>query len=189
MKCLPSQILERCVALVRSASMLKEGNIILRELYESDTNVLARLANNRKIWDNVRDVLPSPYSIDDAIYFINLSQKENSQTTFAIEYKKEFCGVIGLVGQSDVYKKTAEIGYWIGEPYWNKGIATTSVKLLTEYGFGQLDFIRIHTGVFEYNIGSMKVLTKNGFTKDGIFKKSILKNGQIFDEHRFSKIK
>ena len=109
--------------------------------------------------------------------------------TFAIEYDRKFCGVIGLIGQSDVYKRTAEIGYWLGEPYWNKGIATVCVNLLTDYGFNQLDFIRIHTGVFEYNIGSMKVLSKNGYSKDGIFKKSILKNGQIFDEHRFSKIK
>lgn len=127
--------------------------------------------------------------MDDASNFIKLTQKENPQTTFAIEYDKQLCGVIGLVGQSDVYKKTAEIGYWIGEPYWNKGIATVSVKLLTEYGFDQLDFIRIHTGVFEYNIASMKVLTKNGYSKDGVFKKSIFKNGQIFDEHRFSKTK
>lgn len=169
--------------------MLKEGNIILRLLYDSDANTLAQLANNKKIWDNVRDYLPFPYGIEDAISFITLTQKENPQTTFAIEYDRQFCGVIGLVGQSDVYKRTAEIGYWLGEPYWNKGIATVCVKLLTDYGFKQLDFIRIHTGVFEYNIGSMKVLTKNGYSKDGIFKKSILKNGQIFDEHRFSKTK
>ncbi len=166
--------------------MVKEGNIILRPLYDSDANALAQLANNKKIWDNVRDFFPSPYGIDDANNFIKLTQKENPQMTFAIEYYKQFCGVIGLVGQSDVYKKTAEIGYWIGEPFWNKGIATVALKLVTDYGFNQLDFIRIHTGVFEYNIGSMKVLTTNGYSKDGIFKKSILKNGQIFDEHRFS---
>lgn len=109
--------------------------------------------------------------------------------SFAIEYNKQFCGMVGLLGQSDVYKKTAEIGYWIGEPYWNKGIATVAVKLLTVYGFDQLDVIRIHAGIFEYNIGSMKVLTKNGYEKEGVFKKSILKDGKIYDEHRFSKTK
>jgi len=169
--------------------MLKEGNIILRPFYDNDANALAQLSNNKIIWDNLRDFIPFPYGIDDAISFIKLTQKENPQMTFAIEYDRQFCGVIGLVGQSDVYKRTAEIGYWVGEPYWNKGIATVSVKLLTDYGFNQLDFIRIHTGVFEYNIGSMNVLTKNGYSKDGVFKKSILKNGQIFDEHRFSKLK
>jgi len=167
--------------------MLKEGNIILRPLTDSDATVLAQLANNRKIWDNVRDLLPSPYGIDDANNFIHLTRQENPHTTFAIEYNQALCGVIGLVGQSDVYKNTAEIGYWIGEPYWNKGIATTAVKLITQYGFEQLHFIRIHTGVFEYNTASMKVLTKNGYTKDAVFKKSVIKNGQVYDEHRFSK--
>lgn len=108
--------------------------------------------------------------------------------SFAIEHGSQLCGVIGLVRQTDVYKKTAEIGYWLGEPYWNKGIATVSVKLVTDYGFNQLGFIRIHAGVFDYNIGSMNVLLKNGYVNDGIFKKAILKNGQLFDEHRFSKI-
>jgi RimJ/RimL family protein N-acetyltransferase len=159
--------------------MLSEGNIILRPLYDNDANVLAELANNKKIWDNVRDLLPFPYSIEDAIHFIKLTQKENPQMTFAIEYDKQFCGIIGLIAQNGVYKRTAEIGYWIGEPFWNKGIATVSVKLLTDYGLNQLDLIRIHTGVFEYNIGSMKVLTKNGYSKDGVFRKAILKNGQI----------
>ena len=169
--------------------MLQQGNIILRPLYDSDANALAQLANNKKIWDNVRDYLPFPYSIDDAISFITLTQKEDPAMTFAIEYDTQFCGVIGLVAQSDVYKKTAEIGYWVGEPYWNKGIATVAVKLLTDYGFNERGFIRIHTGVFAYNISSMKVLTKNGYSKDGVFKNSILKNGQIYDEHRFSKLK
>jgi ribosomal-protein-alanine N-acetyltransferase len=169
--------------------MLKEGNIILRPLNDDDAAVLARLANNKKIWDNMRDYLPYPYGIDDANDFIKLTQQENPQMSFAIEFDKQLCGVIGLIGQRDVNKKTAEIGYWLGEPFWNKGIATRAVKLLTEYGFNQLDFIRIHTGVFEYNVGSMQVLTKNGYEKDGVFKKSIVKNGKIYDEHRFSKTK
>ncbi len=169
--------------------MLKEGNIILRPLNNKDANMLAQLANNRKIWINVRDFFPSPYSIEDANYFISLTQRENPQMSFAIEYNRQFCGMVGLSGQSDVYKKTAEIGYWIGEPYWNKGIATIAVKLLTSYGFDQLDFIRIHSGIFEYNIASMKVLIKNGYEKEGVFKKSIIKDGKIYDEHRFSKIK
>lgn len=177
----------RCVPFIRSVVMLKDGRVLLRQLYDKDRNVLAQLADNKKIWDNVRDFLPSPYSIEDAKYFIELTQKEEPQMTFAIEYDSQFCGVIGLVRQSDVYRRTANIGYWLGEPYWNKGIATVSVKLVTEYGFDKLHLIRIHTGVFEYNIGSMKVLTKNGYFKDGVFKKSIFKNGQIFDEHRFSK--
>ena len=169
--------------------MLQQGNIILRRFYDDDAALLAGLVNNKKVWDNLRDYIPYPYNTVDAVAFIKQTQTENPQMSFAIEYDTQFCGAIGLIGQSDVYKRTAEIGYWLGEPYWNKGIATASVKLLTAYALDTLDFIRVHTGVFEYNIGSMKVLTKNGYEKDGIFKKSILKNGKIFDEHRFSKIK
>ena len=166
--------------------MLREDDIILRRLIDSDQQSLATLANNKSIWDNVRDYLPCPYTIDDARAFINLTKLEQIPMTFAIEDKGEFCGVTGLTGLSDVYKMTAEIGYWIGEPFWNKGIATTAVKLITVYGLESLNFIRIHTGVFEYNIGSMRVLEKNGYVKEGIFKKSIFKNEKIWDEHRFS---
>lgn len=166
--------------------MLNEGDIILRRLTNDDQSPLAKLANNKKVWDNLRDYLPFPYTDRDAGAFITLTKQEDVPATFAIEYKGQFCGVIGLVRQSDVYQMTAEIGYWIGEPFWGKGIATTAVKLITGYGLNTLGLVRIHTGVFAYNTGSMRVLEKNGYEKDGVFKKSIFKNGKIWDEHRFS---
>ena len=168
--------------------MLMQGDILLRKLKMTDKNSLALLANNRKIWNNMRDYLPFPYSEKDAEDFINSVKDENPVTTFAIDYKEQFCGVIGLIKQKDVYRLTAEIGYWIGEPYWNKGITTTAAKLITDYGFNKLQLVRIHTGVFEYNAGSMRVLEKCGYKKDCIFEKSVIKNGQIWNEHRYSKI-
>ena len=93
-----------------------------------------------------------------------------------------------MVIQKDVYQKSAEIGYWIGEPFWGKGIATKAVELITKYGFDELNLNRIYTGVFEYNIVSMKVLEKNGFQKEGIFKNAVLKNDKVYDEHRFYKL-
>lgn len=169
--------------------MLKTEKIILRSLVDNDKDELARLANNKRIWDNVRDLMPHPYTTENADFFINLTKQEKTPMTFAIEYDGQLCGVIGLVAQQDVHRKTAEIGYWIGEPYWNKGIATEAVKLITDYGFNELDLVRIHTGVFEYNTSSMKVLEKCGYKKDGVFEKAVLKNGQLWNEHRFSKIK
>ncbi len=166
--------------------MLSEGNMSLRPLTGSDQEALASLANNKKIWDNVRDYFPFPYTSKDAAAFITLTKQEETPMTFAIEYNRHFCGVIGLVGQSDVYRKTAEIGYWIGEPFWNKGIATTAVRLITGYGLRQAGFVRIYAGIFEYNVGSMRVLEKNGYAKDGVFRKAIYKNGRIWDEHRYS---
>ena len=97
--------------------------------------------------------------------------------------------MIGLIVQKDVYRKSAEIGYWIGEPFWGMGIATKAVEPITEYGFMELELNRIYTGVFEYNTASMKVLEKNGFEKEGIFKDAIFKNSKVYDEHRFFKLK
>jgi len=83
---------------------------------------------------------------------------------------------------------TAEIGYWIGEPYWSKGIATKAVRLITKYGFNKLELVRIYTGVFDYNKASQRVLEKAGFKLECIFEKSIFKNNQIYDEYRYGLI-
>lgn len=163
-------------------------SVQIRSLKSSDKSTLATLANNKKVWDNLRDYIPYPYVENDAEYFINITKQQNPKQTFAIEYKGDLCGVIGLVIQTDVYSQSAEIGYWIGEPYWGKGIATKAVELITAYGFDELDLIRIYTGVFDYNRASMRVLEKNGFENEGIFKKAIFKNGRIYDEHRFYKL-
>ncbi len=157
----------------------------LRKLKPSDSAQLAQLANNKKIWDNVRDYFPHPYSEKDAEAFLK-SQDEEIQQNFAIEYKGEFCGIIGLILQKDVYRKSAEIGYWLGEPFWNKGIATEAVGQTVNYGFQNLKLIRIFAGAFEFNGASMKVLEKNGFKKEGISKKAVFKNGGIWDEHRYA---
>ena len=162
--------------------------IKIRPLKLSDKTELARLANNKKIWDNLRNYIPFPYKESDADFFINLTTEENPKQTFGIEYGGKLSGVIGLVIQKDVYKKSAEIGYWIGEPFWGNGIATKAVELITEYGFDKLDLNRIYTGVFEYNIASMKVLEKNGFDKEGIFKNAVFKNNKVCNEHRFYKL-
>lgn len=162
--------------------------IKIRHLKLSDKAELAKLANNKKVWDNLRDYIPYPYRESDAEFFIDLTNKEEPKQTFGIEYKGKLSGVIGLVMQKDVYQKSAEIGYWIGEPFWGNGIATSVVELITKYGFDTLDLNRIFTGVFEYNIASMRVLEKNGYKKEGIFKNAILKNDKVYDEHRFYKL-
>ena len=161
-------------------------NIQLRALRDSDADDIARLANNKKVWDNVRDKMPYPYARKDAEFFIGLTKKEDPQVTFGIIRGDDFCGVIGLILQSDVYRKSAELGYWIGEPYWGMGIATETVRMILEYGFKKLDFERIFASTFEYNFGSMRVLEKNGFVKEGIAKKEAVKNGVIIDVHRYA---
>lgn len=162
--------------------------IQLRPLKHSDRTQLAKLANNKNIWDNLRDYIPYPYDENDADYFINLTLQEEPKQNFGITYNNELCGVIGVILQKDVYRKSGEIGYWIGEPYWGKGIATKAVELITTYGFDKLQLHRIYAGVFDYNTASIKVLEKNGFQPEGIFKNAIFKNEKLYDEHRFYKL-
>lgn len=167
---------------------LVSGKVRLRGLQVSDYKRMALLANNEKISRNLRDGFPNPYTEDDAKNFLEKFSNQDPVTFFGIEYEGEYVGNISLVPQQDVYRKSAEIGYFIGEPYWNKGIVTTAVNLISEYGFNQLGVIRIHTGIFEYNQASIRVLEKCGYIRDGIFRKSIFKEGKIWDEIRYSKI-
>lgn len=136
----------------------------------------------------MRDHLPFPYTEKHAMEFIEHCQGENPQQTFAVEYNGEFAGCVGLVRQTDIYKLTAEIGYWLGEPYWGLGIATKAVELITEYGFNQLGLVRIYTGVFDFNKASQRVLEKTGFKLECVFEKSLFKNGVICDEYRYALI-
>lgn len=168
---------------------LTSGPIILRGFKDEDQYRLAELCNNIKIWDNLRDFLPFPYTRQNAIEFINICKEEDPRKTFVIEYQEELAGCIGLVPQSDIYRLGAEIGYWIGEPYWGHGIATKAVGLITEYGFNQLGLVRIFTGVFDFNKASQRVLEKSGFKLEGIFANSVIKNGKILNEYRYARIK
>ncbi len=170
-------------------TILSKEEITLRPFRFDDTARLALLCNNKKIWDHVRDFLPHPYTEKDASEFIFLCQKETPQTTFAVDYHGELAGCIGLVPQNDVYRLGAELGYWIGEPFWSKGIATRAVELILDYGFLQLGLERIHSGVFAFNEASRRVLEKSGFKLEGIFERSIVKNGKMCDEYRYAKLK
>src|SRR4030042_654882 len=148
--------------------VLAGKDITLRQFEDKDIEPVAMLCNNKKIWDNVRDFLPYPYTEKHAQEFIRTCRGEDPQVTFAIEYKRDFAGCIGLVKQTDIYKHTAEVGYWIGEPYWGMGIATESVNLIVDYGFNHLGLVKIYTGVFDFNRASQRVLEKAGFKLEGI---------------------
>jgi [ribosomal protein S5]-alanine N-acetyltransferase len=167
---------------------LKQNDIVLRGFRKTDSVRLAELANNEKISQNLRDGFPHPYSLKDAEYFIENCLNQHPSTFFAIEFNGEYVGNISLLIGKDVYRRSAEIGYCIGEPYWNKGIATNAVNMICEHRFKNLGIVRIHTGIFKYNTASMRVLEKCGFEKEGVFKKSIFKKGKLWNEVRYSKI-
>ncbi len=168
---------------------LSDGVIRLRPLRYTDRDDLARLANNQKIWKNLRDMFPLPYTVVDAENFIDTVKKQDPIVNFAIERNHEFTGVVGLFFQSDVYKKSMEIGYWIGEPFWGKGIATRAVSLAVNYAFESLKMERVFASVFEGNDASKRVLEKCGFKLEGVARKAVFKTKKLLDEFRYGKLR
>jgi len=166
---------------------MTDGIVTIRKFRRSDKFRMAELANNEKISINLRDAFPYPYTVEDAEAFIAGCIRQNPVEIFAIEYHGQYVGNIGLHKQSDVYSKSAELGYFIGEPYWNKGITTRAVNLICEYGFKELDIVRIYSGIFEYNPASQRVLEKCGFEKEAVSKSAVCKKGRIYDEIRYAK--
>jgi ribosomal-protein-alanine N-acetyltransferase len=144
---------------------------------------VANYANNKKIADNLRNVFPYPYTIDDAKWYVNncAQNTEENQLCRAIVVDGEAVGSIGVFVKDDVYCKSAELGYWLGEPFWNKGIMTEAISRICSEAFKKYDIVRIFAEPFAVNIGSRRVLEKSGFTLEGILKNSVCKNGVIID--------
>lgn len=168
--------------------MLSSNHITLRPLQEADAPAIATLANNYHIWRFVRDRLPHPYTLVDAKGFIQFTKTENPVVSFAILYNESLAGVTGLTLQQDIHRMNAEVGYWIGEPYWNKGIATQAVQLITAYAFTTLRLHRLFAGVFHTNPASAKVLLKAGYTLECIAREGVIKEGKLLDEHHYVKL-
>jgi RimJ/RimL family protein N-acetyltransferase len=159
--------------------------IILRPLQASDRKAFALLANNKNIWNNVRNRMPHPYTEEDADEFILMATTIGGPTIRAIILDGTLAGVVGLHPAHDVYEGTAELGYWIGEPFWGRGLASAAVKEIIQIGFKELKLRRIYASVYDYNTASMRVLEKNGFENEGVAKAAVLKNGKVFDEVKY----
>src|SRR5688572_20433553 len=121
---------------------LKSG--VIRSLAAGDAKSVARYANNRKIWENLRDAFPYPYRLADAEGFLSFLAQEKPEMTFAIATEVEAIGCIGLRRGVDVHRKTAELGYWLGEPFWGRGIMTEAVREFVRWAFQELDLNRIY---------------------------------------------
>lgn len=166
-------------------------NFILRDWKESDAISIAKYANNKNIADNLRDGFPHPYTILDAEKFIcfGINHDKNKNIMKAIVVDSVAVGSIGVFGKDDVYRKSAELGYWLAENFWNKGIITRAIKQITEIAFNDLDIVRIFAEPYSYNIGSKRVLEKSGYELEGLLRKSVYKNGTYSDSCIYSIIK
>jgi RimJ/RimL family protein N-acetyltransferase len=158
-------------------------DFILRNWEEKDAERLASIANNKKIADNLNDGFPHPYSIDDAKRFISHSRREDSTYLhLAIEMNSVVIGSIGAYFKENVHRMNAEIGYYLAEEYWGKGIMVKVVRCLTQHLFENYDITRIYAQPFARNTGSRRVLEKAGFRCEAILKNSIIKNGNVQDD-------
>jgi ribosomal-protein-alanine N-acetyltransferase len=162
------------------------AGVHLRPWRRGDEESLVHHANNRNVWINLDDLFPFPYTMDNASIWIQHCVTEKPSRQFAIVVEGQAVGGIGILLKEGIRRKTAEIGYWLGENFWNKGITTEAVKAVTEYAFSTFDICRIQATVFPYNKASGKVLEKAGYTLESCLKKGIIKDGKIIDEHIYA---
>ncbi len=169
---------------------LSDNEITLRRWLRSDIDALVRYANNRNVWITLRDRIPYPYTSADAESWISFCDQQGEPVrNFAIELKGEAIGAIGFERMSDERRFTASIGYWIGEPFWGRGIATAAVERATAYGFATLGLERIQASVYEGNLASARVLEKVGYTFEGRLRRSIFKDGKMLDSYMYSRLR
>lgn len=163
----------------------------IRKWELSDAKDLAAALSNKKVQDNLRDGLPYPYTEQDGKEFISamLSADENETFAFAIMVDDKVVGSIGIFRQGNIHSQTAELGYYIAEEYWGKGIMTEAVKQICAYVFAKSDIIRIYAEPFAYNIASCRVLEKVGFQYEGTLRSNAVKNGKVIDMKMYSLLK
>ncbi len=156
--------------------------ITLRPWHLDDVNDLVALANNKNIAQFMADVFPHPYTIENGKTFITFATSNPNSKIFAIIIDGKPVGSIGLHLQTDILRKNAEIGYWLGEQHWGKGIITQAVPQMIDYGFKNMDIVRIFARIFGTNKASQKVVEKCGFILEGKYEKTIFKNNEFIDE-------
>ena len=163
----------------------------IRKWKLSDAKDLAAALSNKKIQNNLRDGLPYPYTEQDGTDYISamLSADENNTFAFAVTADHKVIGSIGVFRQENIHRQTAELGYYIAEEYWGKGIMTEAVKQICEYVFNTSDMIRIYAEPFAYNAASCRVLEKAGFQYEGTLRKNAVKNGKVIDMKMYSLLK
>jgi RimJ/RimL family protein N-acetyltransferase len=159
---------------------------LLRPLVPGDAPALAEHANDREVWMNLRDAFPHPYALSDAEAYIALVMARSVQTSFAIVVDGVVGGNISLRPGTDIDRISAELGYWLGRPFWGRGVITDAVQATTSYGFEVLKLHRVFAVPFARNLASKRVLEKCGFAQEGLMRRSAIKDGRILDQHLFA---
>ena len=160
----------------------------LRAWRESDSADLVHAINNKEVLDNLRDGIPYPYSLADAESFIRsrLDADKNEAFAWAITDNGRVIGSIGIFRKSNIHRLTAEMGYYLAEDFWGKGIATEAVREAVSYVFLYTDIVRVYAEPFARNLASCRVLEKAGFAFEGVLRKNAIKNGEVLDMRLYS---
>ena len=161
----------------------------LRSWEWRDRESIVRYANNPKVARNLRDRFPHPYTDRDAQNWLDVVVDAEPETNFAITVASEAVGGIGYTLQYDVDRRSAEIGYWLGEEFWGRGITTEALIAVTDHAFANHDLCRVYAHVFEWNPASARVLEKAGYAFEGRLRKSVIKEGQTIDQLMYAIIR
>ena len=159
---------------------------VVRSWRPDDSASLVKYADNRKIWMNLRDRFPHPYTKRDARDFLRMMQAQRPETAFAIAVGDEAVGGIGFVMLSDVERTSAEIGYWLGEPFWGRGIVTEALVAVTRYAIETHGLTRVFAVPFAGNLASCRVLEKAGYVLEGRLRRSAIKDGRVVDQMQYA---
>ena len=167
---------------VETRMRIELGEWCIRSFTATDAEAIVKYANNRRISINLRDRFPYPYTRADAEAFLKAAWAQQPESDFAIASPVEVIGGVGFHRLTDVYRLSAELGYWLGEPFWGRGIATRAVRALSEWVFATTPVVRLYAHVFDWNPASARVLEKAVFHLEGRMRRSVIKDGKIIDQ-------
>jgi ribosomal-protein-alanine N-acetyltransferase len=165
------------------------GKCVVRDWRPADKAALLRVADNHNVWRNLSHRFPHPYTEVDADIWFGLLAKISNPTHWAIEVDGEVAGGIGVEPGEGIYSKSGRFGYWLGEPFWGRGIMTSAVQATSNHILDNLGLVRLEASVFEWNPASMRVLEKCGFVREGILRRSILKEGELIDGVLYARLR
>jgi [ribosomal protein S5]-alanine N-acetyltransferase len=160
----------------------------IRSWRTADVGALVTHANNVNVARQLRDRFPHPYTAADARRFIESIVTVRPVTTFAIDVDGEAVGGIGFSAGTDVERFSAEIGYWLGEPFWGRGITTEALRIVSNYAFETCNVLRLFALPFADNAPSMRVLEKAGYTREAVLRSSSVKAGVPRDQAMYALI-
>ena len=160
----------------------------VRDVGTGDAAAFSRHGNNRKIWVNLRDRFPHPYTLQHGVEFVARVQRQRPATIWTIDVAGEAAGTIGVVPRTDVERISAEVGYWLGEPFWGRGIMTEVLRAVTHWSMREFQLLRVDALPFATNAASCRVLEKAGYVCEGRLRRSAIKDGQILDQFMYAYI-